>query len=127
MNDNIRARVNTYNVRMMCLIMYSVSQRMLRERVHLRGRVCVLCVMQVDTSVPVSCATATTCASMCIDGAQRTTLNVPGAAPKFSGGISRRDKKTIRPVRAHRWPQSDLWETVKRPRYFRTPSRRFYE
>lgn len=98
--------------------MYSHLQRMLRERVHLRGRVCVPCVMQVDTSVPVSCAAAT-CASMCIDGAQRTTLNVPGAAPKFSGGISRRDKKTIRPVRAHRSPQGDLWETVKRPGYFR--------
>lgn len=77
-------RVNKFNVRMMCV----------RSCTHILAdvtRTCafmwasVQCAMQVDTSVSVSCGAATTCASTCIGGARRTTLNVPGAAPKFSG------------------------------------------
>lgn len=41
-------------------------------------------------------------------------IYLPGA-PELSGGISRRDKKTIRPAgTGGESPQGDFWETVKR-------------
>jgi len=84
--SNDSAHVNTYNIRMMCIrVMYSYPNWCCANvYVYVGECVCAVCNASRYV-VPVSCGAATTCASTCIGGARRTTLNVPGAASKFSG------------------------------------------